>query len=173
MKTNLASLLPPVEPEPVVRARDGVTASAEDGAIALRDAAGRLLLRWEDGALIVEAGAADLELRASGRLRLDAATVEVRGAERVVTTAPAVETRADRASLVAQSARTEVVLHELVASRVVETARDVFREAVDLCHTRIGKARTIVSELWSLRAGRTTIRSAEETQIDGKKVLLG
>jgi len=155
-----------------VRAKDGATARREGAGIVLEDAEGRLLLRYEDGILVV-GGAGDVAVRAEGKLTLEGREVEVRAAVAARTAAPIVETTAGRASLVAEEARTEVERWELVASRVVENARDVFRDVADLYHQRIGKARTVVKELWSLRAGRTVIKSKEETQVDGKKVLLG
>jgi hypothetical protein len=155
-----------------IRAKDGATARRDGDAIVLEDAEGRLLLRYEGGVLVV-GGAGDVAVRAAGKLVLEGQEVEVRAAVVARTAAPIVETVAGRTSLVAEEAKTEVERWELVASRVVENARDVFRDVADLYHQRIGKARTVVKELWSLRAGRTVIKSKEETQVDGKKVLLG
>jgi hypothetical protein len=44
---------------------------------------------------------------------------------------------------------------------------------VDLAQTRVGRARTIVSSLFTLQTQRTVIQSKEDTSIDGRKILLG
>jgi len=62
---------------------------------------------------------------------------------------------------------------ELQANRVVERARDVFRDVADLAQTRVGRARTIVRDVYALYSRRTVMVSDEETSVDGTKILLG
>ena len=62
---------------------------------------------------------------------------------------------------------------ELTATRIVEKTRDVFRDASNLAQTRVGRARTIVKEAFSLYSRRTWMASTEDTSIDGSKILLG
>jgi hypothetical protein len=63
--------------------------------------------------------------------------------------------------------------YELRATRLVEKTRDAFRDVTELAESRIGRARTLVRDVYSLCSGRTVVTSKEETTIDGKKILLG
>ena len=129
-----------------VTAPSGASASIEGEAIALRDAAGRLLLTL-DGAT------GELRLEAQKDLRLSAPAGKV---------------------VVEASAMSLAVGHyELRAERIIESTTDAFRAASGLLETRAKHARMIVSRTLELFGRRTTIASEEDTRIDGKRVLLG
>lgn len=159
---------------------DGGSVTVDGGAVAIRDAEGRLLIRFENGAAEIAAPAGDLTLAApAGRVVVRAAEgLEVRAGEegteaqlrvdreRATVVAPRVEVRA--AELVQTVERLEVS-----ATRLVERTRDTFREAAGLLQTRAGRARTLVEDAFGLWSRRTTLASREETSIDGSKVLLG
>ena len=98
-------------------------------------------------------------------VRLSATTTEIASA-RVRVVAQQLEHIAKR---LAQS----VDQYELIADRFVEKTRLSMREVADLLQTRVGRARTVVRTTFALFAGRTTIRSKEDTSIDGRKILLG
>ncbi|HSN98335.1 MAG TPA: DUF3540 domain-containing protein [Candidatus Nanopelagicales bacterium] len=67
------SLTPPSLSPPSLPLPDGGSISVEDGAAAIRDAEGRLLVRFKDGAAEIFAPAGDLTLAApAGRVRLRA-----------------------------------------------------------------------------------------------------
>ena len=76
---------------------------------------------------------------------------------------------ATTANVLAQS----VDRYELTADRIVERSRDVFRDVADLCQSRVGRARTLVSDVYSVFSRRAVMVSEDETSIDGKKILLG
>jgi hypothetical protein len=193
--SSAAATAPPAQE--VLTLPDGATAALAGDALELRDAGGRLLVRYQDGAAEICAPAGDLTLSAPlGRVVLKAATdVEIE-AERDITQraarraslktgALAVEARESRlvtgqatilARHIATTAMTlaqSVERYELTATRIVETARDAFHDVKDLCQTRIGRARTLVKGAYSVHARRAIVASKEETKVDGKKVLLG
>ncbi len=76
---------------------------------------------------------------------------------------------ATTANVVAQS----VDRYELTADRIVERSRDAFHDVADLCQSRVGRARTLVSDVYSVFSRRAVMVSEDETSIDGKKILLG
>jgi hypothetical protein len=202
---------------PALMLSDGSRAELVDGGLELRDGAGRLLVRYADGAAEVSAPSRDLTLSApQGRVVIQAATDVAIDAARDVTqhagrrvdvgagasgAAPqlrvepaATHVKADRlhvdarqsrvatgeATLLARSiATTAEVLalnvdrYELTANRLVEKARDAFRDVGGLLQQRIGRARVIVDDAYSLYSRRTVLESTEETSIDGKKILIG
>ena len=73
----------------------------------------------------------------------------------------------------AERIATKVTRYELEAERLVEKAKDAFRDVTGLAQTRIGRAKTVVREVFSLRSKRSVFKSEQETKIDGSKVLLG
>jgi hypothetical protein len=62
---------------------------------------------------------------------------------------------------------------ELRADKIVERARESLRDVRELAQTTAGRARALVHGLYSLRTGRTSLLSREETSIDGERILLG
>ena len=62
---------------------------------------------------------------------------------------------------------------ERTAHRLIERARDAFRDVSELSQSRLGRVRTIVREGYSLTSQRTTMVSKDDTSIDGKRILLG
>lgn len=186
------------QPTQEIALADGAVVNVHGGAVAeVRDAAGRLLIRYENGRAEVVAAAGDLVLAApGGRVVLRAATDVVLEAERDLTqraghrldvaarrlTVEADETRLStaQATVVAERILTtaRVLAHnverfEVSATKLLEKTRETYREASDLLQTRAGRLRTVVEDTFSLHARRTTIVSKDETSIDGKKVLLG
>jgi hypothetical protein len=63
--------------------------------------------------------------------------------------------------------------YEVIAATVVEKTRDALREVSELCETRIGRARTLISGAFHLHSDRTVLVSKKETSIDGERILLG
>jgi hypothetical protein len=137
---------PPAPPGASVATPSGASASVEGDRIALRDAAGRLLLTL-DGAT------GELRLEAQKDLRLSAPE------GRVVVEAGALDL--------------SVGHYELRAQRIIERTTDAFRTAEGILETRARHARLLVSRTLELFGRRTTISSEEDTRIDGKRVLLG
>jgi phage baseplate assembly protein gpV len=194
---------------------DGGSIALDGTAVELRDAAGRLLVRYADGSAEIAAPTGDLVLDApSGRvvlrsgldvsveaardvvhragrsMALGVATaepaiaisprsVDVRS-ERVSVAAKQSEARVDEVTTVARAIATRTSTlaitaerYELSATKLVEKARDAFRDVTDLAQSRIGRVRTIVAGAYSQRAQRTVIVSKDDTSIDGRKIHLG
>lgn len=177
---------------------DGASVHVVAGAVAeVRDAEGRLLIRYENGRAEIAAPAGDLVLSApSGRVVVQAGTdVEIDAARdvthraghamNVASKSLSVDARdarltatqstvvADRIATTAKVLTQNVERLEVSATRLFEKTRETYREAKGLVQSRAGRVRTIVEDAFSLTSKRTTLNSKEETSIDGKKVLLG
>lgn len=179
---------------------DGSTVTVADGAVEIADPEGRVLVRFRDGAAEIAAPAGDLVLAApagrvviraarevsieagpegSSRLGVDAAATRLSSPQLEVKTESARLTTAEATVLARRIATTATTLvqtverFELTASRLIERTRDAFRDTSELSQTRVGRARTIVKEAFTLHARRTALTSTEDTSIDGSKVLLG
>jgi uncharacterized protein (DUF2345 family) len=80
---------------------------------------------------------------------------------------------AGRLTTVAASITERAQRIEVAAEKLIETTRDTFREAKGLLVSRAGRVQTIVRDVFLLKTRRTTLKSSDETSVDGKKVLLG
>lgn len=188
-----AEILVPIE--------GGGAVSVRGGTAEIRDAAGRVLVRFAGGTAEIAAPDGDLVLSAPrGRVVLrsaeevavasgaDGATPQLRvRPEAVEVDAGRVEVKTAAARLVTEqasvlahriSSTATTICHtaeriELAADQLVERARDAFRTVTDLSQTRAGRVRTIVQDLYALYTKRTNLQSTEETSVDGSKVLLG
>jgi hypothetical protein len=109
-------------------------------------------------------GAASASLT-TPRMEMIAGAADVAAGEATIT--------AGRIITTARELSQRVERFELTATRLVEKVRDAFRDATDLAQTRVGRARTIVKDLYALRARRTEIASTDDTSIDGRRVHLG
>lgn len=182
----------------------------------LRDAGGRVMLRYEAGVLLLSAPAGDVVFAApSGKIVFEAGqdvafsaardivqragrgvslaagedarsrlSVEPTGAQLI---APRVDVRtattsADlgEATIAATHARTTTKTWSLVterfevsATRIIEKAQDTFRDVAELAQTRVGRARTLVRDVYALYTRRTTMTSKDDTRVDGKRIHLG
>lgn len=206
-------------PAPGLVLDDGTRAAVHEGGIEIRDARGRLLVRWADGAATIESPEGDLRLSApNGRVAIESAEDIVLDAARDVRQSagrkltlsagpaepdrpPHVTLSPDKAHLQARelhaesershlrSGDVEIVARAIVtsaehlretasrvertANRLIERARDAFRDVAELSQSRFGRARTVVRETYDLTSDRTTMVSKGDTSIDGKRILLG
>jgi hypothetical protein len=179
----------------------GGAVSVREGAVEIADAAGRVVVRWSEGSAEIAAPAGDLTLSApAGNVVIRGGReVEIAGGPEVVTpqirvgavetrlTSTRLEVKAEESRLVttqatvvaARIATTASTLvqaverFELTATRLIEKTRDAFRDAEGLAQTRVGRARTIVKDAFSLHSRTTSLASTEDTSIDGNKILLG
>ena len=62
---------------------------------------------------------------------------------------------------------------ETITDRLFEQARSVFRTVEDLHQLKTGRARTLVSGGYDLRAGHASLEAEAEVKIDGKTIHLG
>lgn len=148
-----------------LRAPSGVVASLEPrgGAdvLSIRDAQGRLLVEVrEDGALVLHVTEGDLELKADrGRVRIE-------GAEGVHIAGP-------RVTVETPHLRQVVGLFETHARRIVEKARDAYRDAEGISQTRAGQVRIVAERTFRALAERVRMRSKKDTKLQGDKIYLG
>lgn len=164
--------------------RTGKATVRAPGDLALAAPAGRITLEAATD-VCLEAGRRVVQ-RARGEG--DGAKTELRVESKGATlTAPALDVRVARASgevdeatLRAKTLRTTaervvqtVEAWELRADQVREQARSVYRDVEGLLQTRAERVRSVVRESLHVVAGRTRIKSREDTSIDGRKVLLG
>lgn len=152
----------------VASAAGGVQMAVEDGVVVLRSEAGEVVLRHdpEAGETRLGAAAGDLLLEApQGTVRLSAKAFEV-DAETITQRAHRVLTIADQVAVSAD--RWDLRVH-----RIKERAHDAIRRVDGVLNTRAGRLRTVVATTAQLLAKRTSIRSEEDTAIDGRQVLLG
>lgn len=177
---------------------DGSSAAVVDDALEVRDPIGRVLVRYSNGTAEIAAPQGDLVLAAPrGRVVLRSGTdieleaagdLRQRAGAAVSVTAPRVSVDASEASAVVKgplsvlaqriATSAEVLSQsaerfELDATRLVEKTRNAFRDTAELAQTRVGRARTIVGDVYALFSRRTTMVSNEDTSIDGSKILLG
>ncbi|MBX3181030.1 MAG: DUF3540 domain-containing protein [Polyangiaceae bacterium] len=136
-------------------------------ALELRNDRGELLIRFHTDTRELElVSAGDLSLRApGGTLRFAAETIEL-DATTTRASAERLELTAGEAELAAGSLR-------LSAERVMSRAEEAYVEVERLLETRAARARLLVKSTLELFARRTSIRSEEDTRVDGKRVLLG
>ncbi len=155
----------------------------------IRDPAGRVVVRYAggtatitapDGDLCFEAPRGNVRLRAgrdvaieaTGALRQKAGEIDVRArVGRVAVGVGTVLARSLETTASQLVQRAEQV--EVEASRIVERSRDTYREVRDLARQEIGRLSTMVRDVYNLDARRTVMTSTEDTEIDGKRVLLG
>lgn len=190
------ALVPPSRSEAIV-APDGAYAELADDGISFFDSAGRLLIRYEDGALTVCPPKGDLVLgSASGAVRIAAATdvvVEAKrdiglcaprklslGADKVTVDArvtkvlgDVAEIAASRFAVAAKEVVTTAERYETAAAKMVMRSREKVEEVTGVLTQKLGRFRGVVAEAYALRTGRTDLRSKDDTSIDGKRVLLG
>jgi len=141
--------------------------SAEDVRIEaardLRCTAGRTLEARSDGAAL--SIGPDTIRAASPRFDIEAGQARYQG-EVVDVIAKVIRTRAGEVA-------TEAARYEVKARHIVESARTAFRDVEDLLQQRIGRARSIVRDVWILKSRRSVMVSKEDTSIDGERILLG
>lgn len=175
----------------LVRYVDGTAEiSAPTGDLRLRAPAGRVVV--ESGLDVhIEAGR-DVVQRAGRRLDLSAARGD--GCPQVRIEHGSTDIASDRVNV--RATRSEAIIgdltiaartvattadrvvvtavhYEVMAERLVERSKDAFREVFDLAESRFGRLRSLVKDVYSLSSRRTVMTSTEDTNIDGKRVLLG
>ena len=166
----------------MVRLPSGASARVANGAIELREASGALVVRYVDGSAEIHAPRGDVTLAApNGRVVLRSAHgVTIDAGDDLRVEAREGSFRIGRAMLFASEVVTAVTTashtvanYQLTAERIIERARDVFRDVRGLWQLRLGRARTVVEQTHSLHARRNVQVSQEETRIDGREILLG
>jgi hypothetical protein len=164
----------------VLTTSTGVSASlarAGLGAEILRvvDAEGRLLFEHNTATrvTVIEAPDGDLELRAPrGKVRIVAA--EGFELETPSVSAKVGEARIEGRSLSTTFERVKSFagVLETRADRILERARNVYREVEELSQTRAGRLRLVAEKTVSLLGQRAVVKAKEDVKIKGDKVYL-
>ncbi len=163
--------------------RTGVTATLSHGAtpgarvevLRVTDAQGRLLFEHNaaTGTTVIVAPEGDLELRApAGKVRISAAEgLELEaGAVRARVGDVTVEGRSLTATF--DRVRQVVGVLETRAERVLERAKNVFREVEELSQTRAGRLRLVAEKAVHVMGQRALIKAKEDVKVKGDKVYL-
>lgn len=173
-----------------------------DGALELSPARGDLVLSAPQGRVRIDAAldvaieaGRDVALRGARAVELGVAGAEddplrtrlslQGGAAKLASRALELRARklgaiAASCELVATAMRASATNLEARAETIEASARDLKTRAIslvsevaELWETRAGRARTTVTGRYELETKRTTLRSEDDTSIDGKRVLLG
>jgi hypothetical protein len=170
-----------------LRARDGsgaALARSAAGAEVLRvsDARGRVLFEYhpEERRAVVYAPDGDLDLEAGGRLRLRAPAIELTAGDELRVGAARAEVTLDEGRLVARATAAVVKRAtqtfetlETGVGRLVERAREAYRQADDLAETRAGRLRVVAEKTLHLLAERALIKAREDVKVKGDKIHVG
>jgi hypothetical protein len=150
-------------------------AGADAEVLRVVDAEGRLLFEHNTGTrvTVIVAPEGDLELRAPrGKVKIVAA-------EGFVLEAPSVhakvgEARVEGRSLSAtfERVKTAAAVIETSAGRILERAKNVYREVEELSQTRAGRLRLVAEKTVSLLGQRAVVKAREDVKIKGDKVYL-
>jgi hypothetical protein len=168
---------------------------APDGMLLVRYEGGTLRIAPPQGDLELVAPSGRVRIRSGMDVEIEAARDLKQGAGRSLSfEAPAAKLKtkklavdanearvaAGRATVLARSLVTSAesiaqrcVKYDLEATKLVEKTREAFRDVSDLAQSRIGRARTIVSDVYTLFSRRSVMVSKEDTTVDGSKILLG
>lgn len=127
----------------------------------IRDPQGRLLVEVrEDGTVALSVPHGDLELRAhNGRVRIE-------GSEGVHVSGPQVTIETPRL-------RQVVGVLETHARRIVEKAKDSYRDVEGVSQTRAGSIRMVAKKTFRAIAERVRMRAQKDAKIQGDKIYLG
>jgi hypothetical protein len=160
-----------------------LTLSAPNGRVAIRSAedivleAAREVRQSAGSKITLSAGPRDAERSPQVTLSPGVARIEARHLRAVSDRSEVVSGNLDVVARTIVTSAEQIVETasrvERTAHRLIERARDAFRDVAELSQSRIGRARTIVRDSYSLTSHRTTLNSKEDTSIDGKRILLG
>lgn len=184
-------------PDPIV-ADDGSSAAIErdEGGevLRVRDGSGRLLFEHRPGRSVVHAPEGDLAFAAEGLLSLTGGQgVRIDGGPELHVTSRRTRLDTDRlgaevgearvrardASLVVGTLRTvaervaeraETV--ERTAGRVIEKAREAYREVEGLSQTRAGRLRLVAERAFTVLSEQATLKAKDDVKIKGEKIYL-
>lgn len=154
-----------VKEQTELRSPGGVVAAIEPreagDVLSVRDARGRLLVEVrEDGTLTLHVAEGDLVLRAeTGRVRIE-------GSEGVHIAGP-------RVTLETRHLRQIVGVLETHARRIIEKAKDSYRDVEGLSQTRAGQVRIVARKTFRALAERVRMRAAKDAKVQADKIYLG
>ena len=149
-----------------VTARDGSRAelvgAGDDERLVLRDHDERVLFEYEPGTArcVVHVPAGDLVLKAdAGSIELDASH--------------AIRLRAGLLEGTFHRVFQKVDVLETAAGRVVERARETYREVEELAQLRAGRVRQVAEKTYHVMGARTLFKARRDVKIKGDTIHLG
>lgn len=195
-QARLRVIEPPGAEVASVATSDGSRAVVErdeagDERLAVRDGRGVLLFEYSPGAsrCVVHAPTRDLVLRADeGSIDLVAAQgIRLRGEELVTVETETLRTKASRAEVELDEAmvtagvltssfrrvRQTVDILETSAGRIVERARETYREVEGLAQVRAERIRHVAERTVHVLATHTLFKAREDLKLKGEKIHLG
>lgn len=114
----------------------------------------------EDGTVVLHAREGDLELRAEhGRVRIEGSEGVHIGGPRVVVETPHL--------------RQVVGILETHANRIVEKAKDSYRDVEGMAQTRAGQVRIVAEKTFRALAERLRMRAKKDAKVQADKIYLG
>lgn len=178
----------------ILRTDDGTTATIEtvEGRerLCVRDAAGQLVFEYAHGTMRVVAPSGDLELsapqgtvRISGRDGVDLrAGTETRAQltnNSVSIQTPHTSLETERATVIAKrltqtinTLATTVAVLETRAGRIVERAKNVYREVDELAQLKAGRIRNVAVKAFQVLSESLTMKAEKDAKIKGEKIYL-
>lgn len=159
MKSTTSTL--PIDAPLELRTPTGLAAAMNGDRIAILDREGRLLVEVrEDGSVALSVQEGDLHLSAArGRVCIDAAAGVRIGAPQIV--------------LETAHLRHVVGVLETHARRIVEKARDAYRDVEGTSQLRAGQLRLVASKTLRAIAERVRMRASEDAKVQAEKIYLG
>jgi hypothetical protein len=153
-------------PAPVVGA-DGSTAGADaEGRIWVKDAAGRLVFEHGRDRSVVHVPEGDLDVVAGGALRFEAKGEVVLSGDAVKLEGRRLESAFERIVTTAETMESRV-------GRLVERARESYREVEELAQTRADKLRFVAKSTLHALGQRALLKADGDMKIKGEKIYLG
>ena len=140
----------------VIEGRGAPSAEVVGDVARVRDEAGRVLFEYHarEGRSVVFVPAGDLELRA------DAGAIKLSARDGVSVATPA-------------TLSVEAGVVETRAGRIIESAKNVYREVSELAQMRAGRVRWIAKETFHLLGRTAIIKAEEDVKVKGAKIHLG
>jgi hypothetical protein len=145
----------------------GTSVALDHEKIVIRDTQDKIVVVYdaESKSAQVSVSHGKLNLQAGEELSLEAPIIRICGQ---VTTFDS-----EQLQMNAKHVETTAQTWELTATKIVHQVQDMFQEVQGLLQTRTQRARMLVKRSLEFFSNSTAIQSKENTQIDGKRVLLG
>lgn len=165
---NRRELPKPQGPVQQVELEDGSLAEISSSSMELRSPEGRLLVRYN-------ASLQRLELTSEGDLSLTApnGSITLDAEQELNLKAPKGQLELGSMQLRSDHANFEFGKLELRSERLIGKLAESFVDITRIAESRVHRMRTLVKTSLELAAERTSLRSKQDTRIDGKRILLG
>ena len=170
-----------------VEQRGAATVLSVEGDLELRAASGSVRIEARDGLDLrggvetrisaggalanSKANASTLLMRESG-LRIEAPAVDAT-VETAKMKATEVSVATETMSLIAKKATHTIGLLDVRATRIIERAKNVFRDVEDQMQTRAGRIRVVAEQTYNLMSKRVLVKAHEDVKLKGEKIYLG